>query len=293
MSIAGLEPFVYTAELSSFSQAAGRLGVSPAAVSKAIKKLEQDLGVRLFNRTSRHVSLTPEGEVYYAHASEALARLKTGRDLVTRAREEAQGTLRVSLPFVITTRVLSQLHRLAATVPKVDFELLASDRFTSLLAEGFDVALRIGELDDSSMVARRLGAMRWVTCASPSYLTRHGAPRHPDDLAGHECLQFVLPGGAPGRWMFRDGANEPRGWDVPSRFRMNLGTALIDGAVAGLGICHVFDHLVIEHLRDGRLVPILTDYAPPGPSLHALCAEGRQNTPRIRAFIDFCVGVFA
>jgi DNA-binding transcriptional LysR family regulator len=287
----GVEHFVHTAEKRSFRAAAVHLGVSPTAVSKAVAGLETDLGVRLLNRTTRSVSLTPEGEVYLRHCREAVDRLQAGRDFVTRAAQVAQGRLKVSTSFVLGRIVVAALPRFLARYPRVQVHLSFSDRLVNLVEDEVDVAVRIGELSDSTLVGRRVGAPRWVTVAAPGYLARVGAVRDVPDLGQHACLQFAGPAGAVIDWSFaaEDGTSgpfRPRGPVV-----LDHGDLLVDAAVAGLGVCQVFDFMVDVSVRRGDLVELLRNRSAPAPGVYALCLPGRQGVPKIRAFVEFMIEV--
>jgi LysR family transcriptional regulator for bpeEF and oprC len=288
----GVLPFVHTAEARSFRRAAERLGVTPAAVSKAVAKLEDELGVRLLDRTSRSVALTAEGEAWLARCREALAQLDAGREELMRAARVPKGSLTVSAPFILGRLLVAPLARFGSRYPAVDLHLRFTDRLAKLGDEHVDVAIRLGDLEDSSLVARRLRKTRWVTLASPAYLARRGAPRKPSDLAAHNCLAFVRPNGQPARWPFREG-----GEDVVIRpegtLDLDHGELLVDAALADLGVVQILDFMVGDLVRDARLVEILPEFAAEGPPVHALCAPGRQSTARIRAFLEFLVEVFA
>ncbi|GMV42667.1 MAG: hypothetical protein AMXMBFR64_43830 [Myxococcales bacterium] len=286
MNISGLEPFVAVAETRSFRGAAARLGVSAAAISKAVQRLEDELGVRLFLRTTRHVSLTPEGEVLHAHAREALDRLAAGLDEVARARGLAEGPLRISLSPVLGRVIVAALPRLLQRHPRLVPDLSMTDRVVSLAEGEVDVAVRIGALPDSSLVAHRLRAPRWVTVASPAYLARRGTPAEPGELASHACLKYAPPRGGTVEWTFRV-REQPVEVRTPTALRVDDGDALVTAALAGLGVAQVFGFMVADALADGRLVEVLAPYAAPGPPLTALMLPGRQDLPRVKAFLEF------
>ncbi|MBX7190512.1 MAG: LysR family transcriptional regulator [Sandaracinaceae bacterium] len=288
----GVESFVHTAEKRSFRAAAVDLGVSPTAISKAVAGLEAELGVRLLNRTTRSVSLTSEGEVYLRHCREAVDRLQAGRDYVTRSAQVAQGKLKVSMSFVLGRPVIGALHRLLDRYPRVELHVTFSDRAVDLVAEEVDVVVRIGDLADSTLVGRRVCTPRWVTVAAPSYLARTGELRDWTELSEHACLQFAGPAGAVIRWTFAaQGRRAPRVFRPQRRVLLDHGDLLVDAAVAGLGVCQVFDFMVQEHLRRGELVEVLRHQSAPGPGVHALCLPGRQEVPKIRAFTQFVAEV--
>ena len=292
LRMAGIQAFVQVAEHKSFRGAARVLGLSPTAVSKSVSRLEASLGARLLHRTSRRVSLTPEGEVYLTHCREALARLKAGEDELTRSTQVAKGTVRVSLSFVFGRLVVNHLHRLLSRFPRLEVALSFADRAVDLAAEGVDVAVRIGELPDSALVARRIGTPRWATVASPSYLARAGEPRAIAELEEHACLRFARPSGRPAELRFLGDEDGPQLVFRPSRgLVIDHGDFLVTAAVAGLGVAQVFDFMVEDHIRRGELVEILADRAAPGPPVHAITLPRRQRVPKVRAFVDFMAEV--
>jgi LysR family transcriptional regulator for bpeEF and oprC len=240
--------------------------------------------VRLLNRTSRHVALTPEGEVYLRHCRDALDRLHAGRDLVTRAAQVAQGRLKVSMSFVFGRPVVGALHRLVGRYPGIEVHLSLSDVAVNLVEQDVDVALRIGEQRDSSLVARRLRTPRWVTVASPNYLARTGEPRDVADLAEHACLQFARPSGQLAEWRF---PGDDTAFSARRPIVLDHGDLLVDAVVAGLGVAQVFDFMVQEQVRRGEIVEVLPHLSVDGPPALALCLPGRQRVPKIRAFLDF------
>lgn len=291
---AGIEAFVHTAEQLSFRGAARRLGITPAAVSKAVAKLEARMSVQLLERTSRKVALTPEGASYLRHCRAALDALQAGRDSVSQASGVPQGRLVVSIPYILGGSLVALLPRLLSRHPKLEVDLRATDRYVSLLEEGVDVAVRIGELDDSALVARRLRSPRWVTVAAPAYLARHpaGPPRTPADLREHVCLKFAS-GGSDVPWRFSPSAGgSGEIVKLPTSHRLDQGELLVGAALRGVGVAQVFDFLVDTHLAEGRLVELLAHQSAAGPPVHALCRGGRQRTPRIRVFIDLLVESF-
>ncbi len=284
---AGVVPFVHVAEARSFRRAAERLGVTTAAVSKAVAKLEGELGVALLARTSRSVSLTPEGAAYLVRSREALDAIRDAREQVARTRGVAQGPLRVSVSMIIAPVVVRQLARFTQRNPHVTLHLSVSDRVAKLGEEEVDVALRTGELEDSTLVARKLHAPRWVTVASPAYLARRGTPTRPEELAGHDTLLFVTPRGKPRTFAFKSGALETTG-----PLFVDQGEMLVQAALAGVGVAQVLDFMVDDALREGRLIEVLREHATAGPTIHAVCASRRKNVPRVRAFLEFAAELF-
>lgn len=287
---AGIIPFVYAAQERSFRRAAERLGITPAAVSKAIHRLEEELGVQLLNRTTRRVAVSAEGEIFLERCQEAMAQVHAGRELLAMAQRDPTGELRVSLPFILGRVLVARLPRFLGRYPALKLHLHLSDRYSRLVDDHIDVAIRIGDNEDSTLVARRLMHTRWVTVAAPSYLARRGTPQRPRDLAQHNCIKFRAPRGMEVDWTFAD---DPRDRSARVKTAGNLdldqGELLIEAAVAGLGVCQALHFMVEDAIHAGRLIEILPDFAAPGPVVHALCLPGQRSAPRIRAFIDFLV----
>lgn len=297
---AGIEPFVAVAEERSFRAAATRLGVTSAAVSKAVRRLEAELGVALLHRTTRRVSLSVEGELLFSRA-------RAARDLVVSGREEAmagvtepRGPLRVSLPALLAPALARHLPRFVDANPAVALGLVVTDRLLDLVADSIDVALRVGELADSSLVARRVASTSWVTVASPDYLARHGQPATPAELARHRCLKFRSARNKLVEWTFaRSPSRGTRtgrpsaGVIVPSPCTLSAddGDALVRAAVAGVGICQAFATMVDDHLAAGRLVQVLEPFRAAGPPVNLLYLPEQRTSPRVRCFVDFAVAV--
>lgn len=278
-----LPVFVAVASAGGFTEAARALDMTPAGVSRAIARLEDEVGVALFARTTRRVTLTEEGERFLPHAREALRQVDVGRDALAFSRAVAAGALRVSLSFVLGRFLLARLDTLLARHPGLSIHLHYTDRLSRLVDERVDVALRIGDVRDPSLVARPLTTTRWCTVASPAYLARHGHPASPDALATHETVKYRNARGAPVEWVFAKG----EGSEVvptPTRLDVDQGEALVDAAIAGVGIAQVFTFMAAPHLASGALVELFPERRAPGPPLTMLCLPGRQRLPRVRAF---------
>ncbi len=290
---AGVLPFFHVAEERSFRRAAERLGVTSAAVSKAVLKLEEDLGVKLLGRTSRTVTLTPEGATFLERCREAIGSLQAGRELVSASRRLPKGTIHVTLPFILGDLVAAELPRIAGRYPNLRFRVSMTDRLVKLVDETVDVAVRIGTLADSSLVSRHLCNSRWVTVAAPSYVARRGPPMHPDDLEQYDCLQFVAPNGKARDWSFINPRGEaPLSARIEPRLLIDQGETLLSAATAGLGVCQVLDFMVVRQLAAGELVEVLGAYAAPGPRISALTTPERSRAPNVRAFIAFLTETF-
>lgn len=285
---AGVLPFVRTAEERSFGKAAASLGITTAAVSKAVRRLEADLGVRLLDRSSRVVRLTRDGELFFQHSRQAVLDVAGARDAMQGSRREPQGELAVTLPFILAPHVVPRLARLGLQHPKLAFRLHLTDRVARLVDESYDVAIRMGDLESSSLVARRLRTTRWATVAAPSYLARRGTPKRPADLADHNCLRFLAPNGKPRDWTFAEGAVA-----VPGNLLVDHGDSLLAAALGGMGICQVLDFMVVGALRDGTLVEVLADRATDGPTIHAVATQTRARSANVSTFMQFLADVFA
>lgn len=291
---AGILPFVHTAESNSFRAAARELGVTPSAVSKAIAKLEGDLGVRLLRRTSRSVTLTAEGDAFLGRCRDGVDQVRAAREAAMNAQHAPRGLLRVSLPLPLARLVvMPALPRLLGRHPALSVQAIVTDRHVDLVKERIDVAVRMGAPATSSLVARKLAHTRWSTVASPAYLARRPAPRTPHDLREHNCLKFVATSGRPVEWVFRASA---RTSSEPVRTAGNVladyGEALVQAAVAGLGIVQAIDFMVQRELEHGELVEVLASHAAAGPSVHALTTSARRMPAKVRTFIDFMSETF-
>ncbi|MFN0249645.1 MAG: LysR family transcriptional regulator [Kofleriaceae bacterium] len=288
---AGVLPFVRTAEERSFGRAATSLGVTTAAISKAVRRLEDDLGVKLLDRSSRTVTLTRAGELFLHRCRQAVLDVAGAREAVRGAKGDPQGEIAVTMPFILAPFVVPHLARFGAQHPRLTFRLSMSDRITRIADESFDVAVRMGELESSRLVTRHLRDTRWVTVAAPSYLARRSPPTSLAELANHNCLRFLAPDGRPRDWSFVD-RSRPATVHVDGNLLIDHGSYLLAAAEAGMGVCQVLDFMVERSMRDGLLVEVLADAAAPGPKIHALSTPGRVRTAAVRTFIRFLVDRF-
>jgi LysR family transcriptional regulator for bpeEF and oprC len=287
-SLTSIALFVRIAETRSFSAAAHQLGISAPAVSKGLARLEQRLGVQLLNRTTRKVSLTDDGRAFLDRCRQILADAQDAEELLTRRRVALSGRLRVQMPVGFgRIVVLPLIPRLLEAYPELAIDIELSDRLVDLADEAIDVALRIGEIPDSRLIAKKIYAIRFVTCTSPAYLARHGTPRTPEELAEHSCLPYWVPRTGRYRpWEFaRDGV--PFTLQINGHLNINNSEALMDAAVAGAGIVSVSTFLAADALAAGKLRAVLTDFATEGPPVSAVYLPSRQLSPRVRAFLDF------
>ena len=286
-SIRGITSFVRVAAAGSFSQAARQLGVTTVAVSRNVQRLEGELGVRLLNRTTRRVSLTEEGRALFEKSRNALAELEAAHETIAERRTEPAGLVRVTSAGVFgRIYLLPLLEEFRARYPRIEVEMSLADRVVDMVAENYDVGFRVGEIPDSNTIVRKIADVPRFVCASPQYLMRHGAPQTPGQLAAHECIRYrSINSGRPRRWEFGRG-NEIEGFDVHGHLIFNDILAVCDAAIAGLGLAQLATYVATPHIRAGRLVPVLTDYAPPHFKI-SLCYPARRLQPaRTRVFID-------
>ncbi len=289
-----MQVFSRVGELGSFTRAADKLGVSPASVTSAVRNLESYLGVRLLTRTTRKVSLTDDGRAYLERCTRLLAEIDETEAALTRTRTEPQGRLRVEMPTGLGhLYVTPALPAFCARYPKVSLVLTMGDRFADLTEEDVDIILRVGVLADSPMVARNLYEARFITCAAPAYLARHGIPATPQALAAHNCLGYFSASlGRSARWSFSRNGEEvihaPGG-----SLHLNNPEALIDLAIDGAGIVSMLETGVAPAIREGKLTPILLDWQAPTLPVSVLYWPSRHLSARVRVFVDFLGELFA
>lgn len=282
-----LEAFLRVAETKSFSEAARRLRASKSVVSRQVAALEAELGARLFHRTTRSLTLTEVGQGYLERVSRILADLEEADLSVSRLQGAPRGRLRVSAPMSFGFLHLAQaIPDFLVRFPEVEVDLSMSDRFVDLVEEGFDLAVRIGRLGDSSLVARRLAPIRMALCGSPDYLARRGTPLGPQNLAHHDCL-FYSQTSAPDAWRFVTPEGAPMQVDIKGRMRANNGDALRVAALRGLGLCYLPTFIVGADLQAGTLVSLLSDFIPSDSAAYAVYPSTRHLSPKVRAFVDF------
>ncbi|MFK0096379.1 LysR family transcriptional regulator [Pseudomonas sp. NPDC090592] len=277
--------FAQVMEAGSFTAAADRLGMSKQSVSRRLMQLEERLGVRLLNRSTRRLDATPLGQHYYQSALRLLGEVQQVEHDISGQAQALRGTLRLSAPLSFAMSHLGcllteflQLH------PQVDVEVDLSDRAVDLIGEGYDLALRIGALEDSSLIARRIASVERVYCASAAYLQARGTPVQPDELAGHDCLPYGHSRQV--QWQFRQGG-KAQAIQVAGRMRANNGELLRDAAIAGMGVTYLPTFIVGQALADGRLVTVLQDWTPPALQLSAVYPQHRQVSRPVQGFVEF------
>jgi len=287
-----IESFVAVVEAGSFSAAAERLGAAKSAVSRRVSALEARLGVKLLNRTTRTLSLTDNGRAYFERAGRILADLAEAEQSVSDADCALRGRIRLAAPLSFGLQHLAPaINAFAELHPEVQIDLDLNDRQISLVEEGFDMAVRIGRLADSSLIARRLCLIRRVAVASPDYLARHGTPQCPEDLVNHDGLRYTnIP--RQHFWQFTATGGREFSPDVPDRLTANNGALLTEAAVNGLGVTVQPSFIVHRELADGRLQTILDAWPIPSESMYAVFPPGRYQSRRVRELADFLVGRF-
>lgn len=286
-----MEVFVRVAERGGFSPVAKELGISPTMVGKHIRFLEERLGARLLNRTTRRQSLTEAGAAYVERCRRLLAEAADAEKSVLNLRQTARGVLRLSSPVTFgTERLAPALADYLASHPEVSVELTLNDRPVDLVEEGYDAAIRIGKLEDSSLIACPLQPYRMLLCAAPKYLAKHSRPAKPADLKAHNCLGFMYWDRRT-RWRLLGRSGE-QAVPVRGNFTVNHGSALRSAALAGLGIVMQPEILFADDLAAGRLIRVLPHHQPPERPMHLVYLPNRYPSLLLRTFIDFVVGRF-
>lgn len=277
----GVNEFVAVADHQSFTKAAGQLGLSTAHISRQVRLLESRLGTELVYRTTRRVSLTEAGNLYYQSCRPLLDGLQHAEEAVGELQSIPRGRIRITAPVNWGDYHLAPvLNQFLIDYPEISLHCEFTNQKLDLIHEGFDLAIRLGKLDNPQLVARQLGQRRLHTCAAPEYVKKYGAPQTLSALADHECLSGTLD-----YWRFHDDSGE-RIVKFKSRIRYNSGNALLDAAKYGLGIIQLPDYYVDAALASGELIEILKPYTPEDEGIWALYSSGRQLSPKIRILIN-------
>ncbi len=283
-----MKVFVAVVDEAGFGAAAERLNLSRTKVSKQVMDLEAHLNARLLNRTTRRHSLTGTGRAYYERAKSILNEIEEADAEAANQSMTPSGRLRINAPMAYgISHVAPNLRGYMDRYPEVEVDLTLNDRVVDLVDEGYDMAIRIGELRDSSLIARRIAVSHMVACAAPSYLAEHGTPEHPGDLQDHACLAYTYVSN-PSRWKFISGG-ETVTVNVQPRLVSNNGDAIAAAAISGLGVIIQPSFIVETALQDGRLVEILTGFDAGSFGIHAVYPSGRLVSARVRTFIDYLV----
>ena len=291
-SLNGFMVFVQVAETRSFVAAGRLLGVSASAVGKSVSRLEEKLGVRLFHRSTRSVSLTAEGALFLERSRRILAEIEAAELELSQATSAPRGRLRVSLPLV-SSLVLPVLGEFMRDYPAIELDLDFTDRLVDVIEEGFDAVVRTGDPADSRLSARRLGVFRSMLVASPDYLARRGTPQVPADLLQHACLHYRFPNsGKLETWALRQAPGEPE-LPLPTSMICNNIETRVCFALQGLGIAYLPEFAIREPLADWRLRAVLTEHVERTGVFHVLWPASKHPSPKVRAFVDFlCARVF-
>ncbi len=279
--------FAQVVESQSFSKAAERMGLSKSAVSKHVGSLEDRLGVVLLNRTTRRLSLTGPGASFYEHCVRLVADAEEAERAVTQFQVEPKGVIKVNAPIDFGRQHIAPfLAEFLVRYPLLTLDLTLNDRVIDLVEEGYDLAIRVGRLVDSSLIARRLAPVQAILAASPAYLQQHGVPQEPADLARHNCLIYTyMPN--PEVWTLQQPGGTSVSVAVKSTLRSNNGGLLREAAVAGVGIARSPDFMIADDLRAGRVVPLFCGWYQSVGAVHAVYPQNRFVPAKVRALVDF------
>lgn len=284
---AAMQSFVRVVETGSFVAAANRLELSTSSLSRQINELEQHLGARLLNRTTRRLSLTESGQAFYERAVTLLADLNEAEALVGQSAVAPRGTLRLTCSYnMAEKRVAPAIAGFVEQYPEVKFDVVVSDRLIDLIDEGFDLAIRVGQVGSDRLVARRLGAMQLIACAAPAYLQRHGHPQVPQDLLAHNVLTYAYAS-TPRVWRFSDNSGQLHDVRVTGSLHANSGDTLAAAAIAGLGIACEPDFLIGDAVADGRLTRVLPAFDAMRGDIWAVYPSRRHLSLKVRLFVDY------
>lgn len=277
----------------SFVRAAKRLGISTSAASRQVAQLEQHLGVRLLQRTTRRLSATESGRTFYDRSVQLVAGIEEAEQSATAGAAMPRGTIKLTCPITFgLSYVAPAIGVFLARHRQVQFDVSLTDRPVDLVEESYDLAIRIGGLIGQNLIARKLGEIRFVACASPAYLAEHGTPRKPEDLAVHDCLSYeYLP--ARNQWQFRDRQGRARKVRLTGSVNANNADLLAAVAAEGIGVALAPDFVVRRELEAGRLVPLLKGFMPKPSAVYAVYPSRRYLSAKVRAFVDFLVERFA
>lgn len=287
-----MDTFIRVVEAGSISAAAGRLGVVKSVVSRRLKELEEHLGVELFHRTTRRMNLTNTGRAFYHQCVRILEDVLETELATSEAHGTLKGNLKVALPSSFgVMHIGPAINEFLLLHPLIEFDLDFNDRQVDLMQEGFDLAIRIASLPDSSLIARRLASIQHVLCASPDYIEKHGVPQSPVDLSNHQCLVYSLLHDYK-TWTFTDKNNQEGKITITPHIKASAGEFLRDAAVNGQGIVFLPTFIVYKEIEYGKLLPLLTEYTPWQIDAYAIYPQTRHLSQRVRAFVDFLVRRF-
>jgi LysR family transcriptional regulator, regulator for bpeEF and oprC len=280
--------FVRVVETGGIARAAESLRIPKATATTLIQKLEASLGVKLLNRTTRRVSVTPDGAAYYSSAVAILSEVRDAEEALSRRSTAPSGRVRVDVPTLIARSVIvPALPRFFAQYPQIELALACNERHFDLVAEGIDCALWIGEIGEPALVAKRVGFVYFATCAAPSYIATHGLPLHPRELAQHRCLNHFSPRtGETVEWVFSKGAERVQAV-FPGHLALEDENSYVSAAEAGLGIAQMPAFAVKEAMERGALDLVLGDWFPEPSPLHVVYPQSRHLSRKVRVFVDW------
>ncbi|SEK65359.1 transcriptional regulator, LysR family [Colwellia chukchiensis] len=278
----GISEFVYVAENESFTLASKKMAISTAQVSRQISALEKRLNIKLFYRTTRKVSLTEEGRVFYQHCRSVLDGLDAAERAITNLQSKPQGKIKLTAPVTYgEQQILPLVNNFMQQYNEIEVNAYLSNQQIDLVEGGYDLAIRLGKLNDSTMMAKKLSTRTNYLCASPAYLAKHGSPHSLSELSSHSCLLGTLD-----FWHFQ-GAKKEKNLRVSGRLRYNNGLGLVDAALKGLGIVQLPDYYVQDYLSSGALVSLLDNYRVPDEGIWAVYPQNRHLSPKIRLLVDY------
>ncbi|MCP1623639.1 LysR family transcriptional regulator [Pseudomonas nitroreducens] len=288
-SLSGITTFVVAARAHSFTDAAAQLGVSKSAVGKSIARLEERLGVKLFLRTTRRVTLSADGQAYFAACSAALEEIGAAENSLGGRAMSPSGRLRIDMPVVFGRKVMMPiLLEIGCRYPDLHFTMTFADHLIDPIEEGVDLAIRFGEPKDSTeLIARRLTSQRWVICGAPKYLEKHGTPVTLDDLAFHQGIVGYRRD-QPLSWRVSI-EGEAQRFSPPATHQLSDGDAIVDATLAGLGLCQIPESLVREHIAEGRLVTVLDEYTQDLVDVHAVWPRAAHLRPKVKCVVETLV----
>ena len=285
-----LETFSAVVENGSFTAAADALGISKPVVSKQVSLLERHLGVQLLHRTTRRLHLTHAGEVFASYSHRIMSDVREAEQSILPLQSEPQGRLRISAPESLAISLLPEaLLSFQQQFPRIELDVHITGRLVDLVEEGIDVALRVGELKDSSLIARLLMPCGFHACASPDYLKKQGTPKHPSELETHNCLIYSQTPN-PDSWLFKDDQGKSINMKVNGNLRSDTGSILMNAALNGKGIFIGPTYMIASALEEGRLETVLEDYTPVTTGLYAVYPYSRLVSTKVRVFVDYIVG---
>ncbi|MGI2106050.1 LysR substrate-binding domain-containing protein [Shewanella frigidimarina] len=278
----GVSEFVAVAEAESFTKAAKRLGISTAQVSRQVSALETRMATKLFHRTTRKVSVSEVGRIYYQHCRQVLDGLEEAERAITNLQSTPRGLLKITAPVTYGEKTLAPLvNDFIVKYPELEVKINLTNQKVDLIDEGYDLAIRLGQLEDSSMMAKRLCSRTQYVCASPDYVSTFGIPHSLSELEQHNCLLGTLD-----YWRFQENG-KTRNVRVKGNLTCNSGHALVDAAIKGIGIIQLPDHYVLPFLEDGQLVPLLEQNRQPKEGIWALYPHNRHLSPKVRMLLDY------